>query len=124
MDVLDKLRRINKHCKGIVFVADAQRNTIDGFRLQSLYQVLEARIRSSRKNTRLDKLVDMVQVEIQRTREAIDAAEKEVLSHVRAGENSNSPTQSARRVKFGSNSNTPEKKARVTIETKDVPAGP
>ena len=106
MDVLEKLSRINKNFKCIILVANAQRNTIDGFRKQSLYQGFAARIRNSRKNTRLDKIVDVVQAEIQRTREAIEAAGEEVLSRVRSGEDSNSHKQSARRVKFGSNSNT------------------
>ena len=46
VDVLDKLRRINKHSKSILLVADAQGITIDEFRLQSLYQGFEARNRN------------------------------------------------------------------------------
>ena len=38
------LRRINKHSKGISLVTDSQGNTLDGFRVQSLYQGLEAEV--------------------------------------------------------------------------------
>ena len=74
IDVLDKLRRINKHSKGIAIVTDVQEKTVDGLRLQSFYQDLEARMRNSRKNPGLGKLVDVAQADIQCTREAIDSA--------------------------------------------------
>ena len=61
----------------------------------------------------------MGQAEIQRTREAIDYA-----VWAGGGGDSNSPTQSARRVKFGSCSNTPEKRAGVANETGDMPPVP
>ena len=47
---------------------------IDGFRLQSLYQDLEARKRNNRKNPGMGKMIDEAEAEIQRTREAIDKA--------------------------------------------------
>ena len=62
-------------------------------RRHSGFEGLEARIRNGRKNPGLDKLVDVAQAEIQRTRVAIDAAGKEALSRVLAVEVSNIPTQ-------------------------------
>ena len=57
-----------------MLVTDSQGDMIDGIRLQSLYQGLEARIRNSRKNPRLSRMIDEAQAEIQRTREASDKA--------------------------------------------------
>ena len=48
---------------------------VNRIRLNSLYQGLEARIRKSRENPNLFKLVHLAQAKIQRTREAIDNAE-------------------------------------------------
>ena len=48
VDVLDRLRRIIEHSSGISTLTDAAGNFIDGFRLQLLYQGLEARIRNIR----------------------------------------------------------------------------
>ena len=70
---------------------------------------------------RLGKLVEVVLAEIQHTREAINAADKEVLLRVLAGEDIKGQTESARSIKFGTRPNTPEKKAGLAIETGDMP---
>ena len=72
---------------------------IDGFRLQSLYQGLEACVCNSRKSPGIGKLVDTTQVEVWRNREAIDKAGRELFNRV-ISEGHNSSTQSARRVKI------------------------
>ena len=59
VDVLDKLRRSIHHSSGISTMIDEARKVIDGFRLQSLYQGLEARLWNSRRNPNLSKLVDV-----------------------------------------------------------------
>ena len=76
VDVLHMLRRINKHSKGLLLVAEAQGYTIDGFLAQSTHQGLEAPIRNSRNSPGFGKLVAVAQAEIQRARVAIDAAGK------------------------------------------------
>ena len=74
MDVLDKLHRIIKHSIGLPSLVDAYGKSVDGIRIQELYQGLEARIGNGRKNPALEKLVDVAQVEIQRTRENLHKA--------------------------------------------------
>ena len=72
VDVLDKLRRIIKITSGLTAVIDSAGNVIDGFRLQSLYQWLEALISKSRRNPNLGKLVDIALAETHRTRMETD----------------------------------------------------
>ena len=79
----------------------------DRFRLFSSIKVSKYALETEE---RLGKLVDVVQAEIQRTREAINAAVKEVLLRVLAGKDINGQTESARSIKFGTRPNTPEKK--------------
>ena len=74
VDSLDKLRRDVQYTSGVPSVSDSVVKVIDGFRLQPLYQGLEARIRNSRKNPNLGKLVDIAQAKIQMTRVALDQA--------------------------------------------------
>ena len=94
-------------------MTDSHGNTLDGFRLQSLYQGLETRICDSRKNPGLGKLVNAAQVENQRTREAIDKARQELFNRVLT-EGDNSPTQCARRIKFGKLTVGPERNSSQT----------
>ena len=42
VDVLDKLRRIIKHTKGVPSITNSQENTVDGFQVQASKQGLEA----------------------------------------------------------------------------------
>ena len=82
VDVLGKIRSIVKHTLIAASVTDSQGAIIYGFRLQSLYQGLEDRFWRSRKNHKLEKLVDIVETGNQRARIAIDKIGRKLMDRI------------------------------------------
>ena len=57
VDMLDDLRRIVKYTNGIPTVVDAHGNNVDGIRIQTVYQGLDARTEIVGRTRRLDNLL-------------------------------------------------------------------
>ena len=89
-DVLDKLRRIVKHTKGVPSVADVQENTIGGFRERALYLGSKPEYEIAGIQA-LGKSVVTAQAEIQGTWEATDREGRELLNYVAADSGVSTP---------------------------------